>query len=139
MVPLLFCSVGRLKTGRKTTENRQKLPKTAQKTTETGTNFYKKKPGGGSKAFYKNYKKKQTFWYVMASLSINTLLGKFSPSGSNEPRQTKMMMMVISFLQKMFSVLVAGSLFSAVLAGDIPIQDCGECFNLSQNIRSSLI
>ena len=61
-VPLLFCSVGRLKTGRKTTENRQKLPKTARKTTETGTNFYKKRPGGwGSKAFYKNYKKTDVF------------------------------------------------------------------------------
>ena len=49
--------MGRLKTGRKTTENRQKLPKTVRKTTETGTNFYKKRAGGGSKAFYKNYKK----------------------------------------------------------------------------------
>ena len=51
LVPLLFCSVGRLKSGRKTTENRQKMPKTAQKTTETGTNLYKKRPGGGFKGF----------------------------------------------------------------------------------------
>ena len=64
--------MGCLKTGQKTTENRQKLPKTAQKTTETGTNFYKKEAGGGgSKAFYKNYKKNRRFGTVCGPLLLD--------------------------------------------------------------------
>ena len=33
---------------------------------------------------------------------------------------------VLSFFQKMFSILVALSLISLINAGDIPIQDCGK-------------
>ena len=69
-VPLLICSVGCLKTARKTTENRREPLKTARNTTESGTNLYKngaKRGRGGSKAFYNPYKK-QTFSHVMASL-----------------------------------------------------------------------
>ena len=86
-VPLLFCSVGRLKTGRKTTENRQKLAKTTRKTTETGTNFYKKRGGGGQRNFIKTIKNRQIgtrwrplgVWFIQCvHYSQNILL--FEPS-----------------------------------------------------------
>ena len=63
-VPLLICSVGCLKTARKTTENRREPLKTARKTTESGTNLYKngaKRGRGGQRLFITLIKKTDVF------------------------------------------------------------------------------
>ena len=57
-VPLLFCSVGRLKTGRKTTENRRKPPERRLKLVRT---FIKRGRGGGQRLFIKTIKKNRRF------------------------------------------------------------------------------
>ena len=62
-----------------------------------------------------------SFFYTLPSFSYLTAFGTLYPSVTSRSKN------VYQCFQKMLCFLVALTLLSVALAGDIPIQDCGEC------------